>query len=37
MTTNPIDAGGQTPLERVPTAIPGLDTVLRGGFLKAGI
>ena len=28
---------GQTPLERVPTGIPGLDTVLRGGFLKAGI
>jgi circadian clock protein KaiC len=37
MTTNPIDAGGQTSLERVLTAIPGLDTVLRGGFLKAGI
>ena len=37
MATNPIDAGGQTPLERVPTRIPGLDTVLRGGFLKAGI
>ncbi len=30
-------AGGQTPLERVPTGIPGLDTVLREGLLKAGI
>ncbi len=37
MATDPIDAAGQTPLERVPTGIPGLDTVLRGGFLKAGI
>jgi circadian clock protein KaiC len=37
MATDPIDADGQTPLERVPTGIPGLDTVLRGGFLKAGI
>jgi circadian clock protein KaiC len=37
MATDPIDAGGHTPLERVPTGIPGLDTVLRGGFLKAGI
>jgi circadian clock protein KaiC len=37
MATDPIDAGGQTPQERVPTGIPGLDTVLRGGFLKAGI
>jgi circadian clock protein KaiC len=37
MVNNPIDADGQTPLERVPTGIPGLDTVLRGGFLKAGI
>jgi circadian clock protein KaiC len=27
----------QMPLERVPTGIPGLDTVLRGGFLRAGI
>ena len=32
MTTDP-----QMPLERVPTGIPGLDTVLRGGFLRAGI
>src|SRR5260370_40680377 len=32
MSTDP-----QTPLERMPTGIPGLDTVLRGGFLKAGI
>ena len=37
MATNPIDADGQMPLERVPTGIPGLDTILRGGFLKAGI
>ena len=37
MVTNPIDADGQMPLERVPTGIPGLDTILRGGFLKAGI
>ena len=35
--TDPIDGNGQTPLERVPTGIPGLDSVLRGGFLKAGI
>ena len=37
MAIHPIDSDGQTPLERVPTGIPGLDTVLRGGFLKAGI
>jgi circadian clock protein KaiC len=37
MATNPTVADGQTPLERVPTGIPGLDIVLRGGFLKAGI
>ena len=37
MATDPIVAGGQTPLERLATGIPGLDTVLRGGFLKAGI
>jgi circadian clock protein KaiC len=37
MATNPIDAHGRTQLERVPTGIPGLDTVLRGGFLQAGI
>lgn len=37
MATNPSDADRQTPLERVPTGIPGLDIVLRGGFLKAGI
>jgi len=37
MATDPIVAGGQTPPERLPTGIPGLDTVLRGGFLKAGI
>src|ERR1700738_3328685 len=37
MATDSIDAERQTPLDRVPTGIPGLDTVLRGGFLKAGI
>jgi len=37
MVNDPIYADGRTPLERVPTGIPGLDTVLRGGFLKAGI
>jgi circadian clock protein KaiC len=37
MAADPIDAAGQALLERVPTGIPGLDTVLRGGFLKAGI
>jgi circadian clock protein KaiC len=37
MATDSIDAERQPPLERVPTGIPGLDTVLRGGFLKAGI
>jgi circadian clock protein KaiC len=37
MPTDPIDANGQTPIERVPTGISGLDSVLRGGFLKAGI
>jgi circadian clock protein KaiC len=37
MATDPLDADGQTLLDRVPTGIPGLDTVMRGGFLKAGI
>ncbi|HYZ42409.1 MAG TPA: ATPase domain-containing protein [Stellaceae bacterium] len=37
MAIDPIDADRGAPLERVPTGIPGLDTVLRGGFLKAGI
>jgi circadian clock protein KaiC len=37
MTIDPIDVNGQTPLERVPTGIPGLDIVLGGGFLRAGI
>jgi circadian clock protein KaiC len=37
MPTDPSDTGRPTPFERVPTGIPGLDTVLRGGFLKAGI
>ncbi|MGA7868052.1 MAG: ATPase domain-containing protein [Stellaceae bacterium] len=37
MATGPIDADSQVRFERVPTDIPGLDIVLRGGFLKAGI
>ena len=37
MATDPNSAGGQFPFERLPTGIPGLDTILRGGFLKAGI
>ena len=28
---------GQGELQRVPTGIPGLDTVLRGGFLEGGV
>ncbi len=37
MANNPTDADRLTPLERLSTGIPGLDIVLRGGFLKAGI
>jgi circadian clock protein KaiC len=37
MAANPTDADARMPLARVPTGIPGLDTILRGGFLKAGI
>jgi circadian clock protein KaiC len=37
MATNPPNADGQSSLERVPTGIPGLDTILRGGLLKSGI
>jgi circadian clock protein KaiC len=37
LAADPIDGAGHAPLERVPTGISGLDTVLRGGFLKAGI
>jgi hypothetical protein len=37
MATDPIGDDNQTPLERLPTGIPGLDAILRGGFLKAGI
>jgi circadian clock protein KaiC len=25
------------PLDQIPSGIPGLDTILRGGFLRAGI
>jgi circadian clock protein KaiC len=37
MATDLIDTDGQARLERVPTGIPGLDTVLSGGFLQGGI
>jgi circadian clock protein KaiC len=33
----PTDRTGPPKLERVPTGIPGLDTVLHGGFLRGGI
>ena len=33
----PIDEPGRPMLKRVPTGVPGLDTVLRGGFLRGGI
>ncbi|MBV9202578.1 MAG: serine/threonine protein phosphatase [Alphaproteobacteria bacterium] len=33
----PTDRGGRPVLERVPTGIPGLDTILRGGLLRGGI
>jgi circadian clock protein KaiC len=29
------DAGGE--IDRVPSLVPGLDTVLRGGFLRGGL
>jgi circadian clock protein KaiC len=31
------DQTGRPPLERVPTGVPGLDTILRGGLLRGGI
>ena len=31
------DPTGGPQLERVPTGVPGLDTILRGGFLRSGI
>jgi circadian clock protein KaiC len=37
MAANPTAADGRTPFGRVPTGIPGLDTILGGGFFKAGI
>jgi circadian clock protein KaiC len=37
MATDLIDTDGQARLERVPTGIPGLDTILGGGFLQGGI
>jgi circadian clock protein KaiC len=33
----PTSASGRPPLKRIPTGVPGLDTVLRGGFLRGGI
>lgn len=32
-----IDDAGRPPLKRIPTGVPGLDTVLRGGFLRGGV
>ena len=37
MATDLIDADGRTRLERVSAGVPGLDTLLRGGFLQGGI
>ena len=31
------DQTGRPPLERVPTGVPGLDTILRGGVLRGGL
>lgn len=31
------DRTGRPPLERTPTGVPGLDTILRGGLLRGGI
>ncbi len=33
----PTDESGRPPLKRIPTGVPGLDTVLRGGFLRGSI
>ncbi len=33
----PTDESGRPLLKRIPTGVPGLDTVLRGGFLRGGI
>ena len=33
----PADEAGRPVLRRIPTGVPGLDTVLRGGFLRGGI
>src|SRR5689334_15393802 len=33
----PIDDSDRPMLKRLPTGVPGLDTVLRGGFLRGGI
>lgn len=37
MTAGGVTAGGAGGLERVPSGIPGLDTILRGGFLRGGL
>ena len=33
----PTDESGRPLLKRIPTGVPGLDTILRGGFLRGGI
>jgi circadian clock protein KaiC len=33
----PTDESGRPLLKRIPTGVPGLDAVLRGGFLRGGI
>ncbi len=33
----PTDESGRPRLKRIPSGVPGLDTVLRGGFLRGGI
>ena len=33
----PTEDSGRSRLKRIPTGVPGLDTVLRGGFLRGGI
>jgi len=33
----PTDESGRPLLKRIPTGVPGLDTVLRGGFMRGGI
>ena len=37
MTQHETNAGGEGELERVQSLVPGLDTVLCGGFLRGGL